>query len=173
MTAPILNPLPNYNKFFLDSNNNLFGFLGNHLEPIEISDIKNNEKKLTSFFIADDGMYLTIDSEGESFHYKQKNGIIINIDSVPNKPDQGHAILESTNFKISTYAYDGMTMSKISNLFLKGSAVFLKISGSYETKYGIYFNVLESCLDNKPPALYFFPINRTSVHRVMSRGEIW
>lgn len=172
MPAPLIDSIPNYDKYFLLHLMKLFGLSDDGLIAIEL------EYKLKEFFKIDDIIYLSIevpveDSESVTYYYQQENGSIENVKSIPEKPVQGWSVYKSNNFELIQDDYEGQAISKIFNTYFKGSATFIKINGCYETKNGLIFNVLESILPGKPAGLYFFPINRTSVSKFMENGEVW
>lgn len=179
----MLELIPKYDKYFFEHNSkNLFGFTGEGLEQIHVKTVQDEIIKIFDFFIQDDIIYISreiLENQGTEeepdmknvvHYYKQEKKIMTEITDFPLRPIQEQTKYESANWKI---IYD-KDISKVFNLFFKGSAVFRHVSGCYENIEGLYFNVLASeIMPGRSEGLYFFPKNRTSVTKIKEKGEIW
>ncbi len=184
MAAPELKPILIFDNYFLEQGTKrLFGLSENGLVDLKIEAVEGNEQfSLLNFFKANDNIYITIQKienigteeepvfENIQYYYEQIDNIISNVGSIPVKPVLTHGTARTENFELIEDNYEGTPISKIFNLYFKGSVVFLKIDKCYESKNGLFFNVLESILPGKPAGLYFFPKDRTSCNKVKENG---
>ena len=183
MAAPELLPIPIYdNYFFEEGTKKLFGFSEEGLIDIKI---EAKEKKevfvLVDFFKQDGNLYINIIKientgseanpvyENISYYYEQAENNISNILELPEREKQVARALLSNNFKIFVDNHKSQLVTKVINL--SNGCVFVKeVSGSYETKKGLFFNVTIPLNKIKPSGLYFFPRNRTSCHKTKENG---
>jgi hypothetical protein len=184
MAAPELKPVSIFDNYFLEQGTKrLFGLSENGLVDLKIESVNEEEQfSFLDFFKANNNIYITISKtentgtveepvfENIQYYYEQIDNIISNVGSIPTKPIPIHGTVKTENFELIEDNYEGTPISKIFNLYFKGSVAFLKIDKCYESKDGLFFNVLESILPGKPAGLYFFPKDRTSCNKIKENG---
>ena len=189
MAAPMMNPIQEYDKYFVQDNS-IWGINQKGLEKIEISTTKNRVIKHFVFFVIDNIIYYGIreyeqteekDENGDKVtssveytYYYQQNGLTVeNIEEIPDEPEQTRIEYSSNNFSITIEDFEGTPVSDLKNIYFKNGVRFRSITGAYEIETGIIFNVSESGIRSKKEGLYFFPLNRTSCSKMKEKGKMY
>ena len=185
----MITPVSQYNNYYFQAGR-LLGFLGNEMIEVKISNTEESPIPvyIQDFFVKDKIIYLeTVEVENtgteeepimESIihYYSQDNGVITEIEELPEKPVIGYSVFNSKNFSITKGDYQGKSISVVQNKFAKSSATFKQVFGAFETASGLFFNVIESQIPNKQEGLYFYPKDRKAVVFVSSAlisGFLW
>lgn len=183
----MITPVSQYNNYYFQAGR-LLGFSGNERIEVKVSDTEENQVSVKDFFVKDKIIYLeTVEAENTgteeepviesiTHYYSQDNGVVTEIEELPEKPVIGYSVFNSKNFSIIKGDYQGKPISVIQNKFAKSSATFKQVFGAFETASGLFFNVIESQIPNKQEGLYFYPKDRKAVVFVSSAlnsGFLW
>ena len=188
MPTPKLKSIVKHEKYFFDTNKKVFAITDDGFEEIIFeTEIENEIVNIADFFVVDDAIYMKRDVDEEEEDgggekktkkvrhcYMQEDNSIIELDEedFPEKPEIIQEYL-SKNWSITRVPFEGSFVSHVKNLYFKGMAAFVDISGFHEVETGLYFNVIESGKPGLTPGLYFFPINRKSPNKVKEIGKVW
>ena len=187
MSAIMIEPIKEYDKYFVQNSNIIFGIGENGPERITFIATKEKNEIIPFDFFAINGIiYFGIDlmekekdkddeeiSVKKQYFYKQEKSTVTNIDELPEKPEQTRIEYASNNFSITIENFEGTPVSDLKNIYFKNGVRFRAITGAYEIETGIIFNVSKSGIRSKKEGLYFFPLNRTSCSKIKEKGEIY
>lgn len=179
----MLKPIPEYDKY-LYSNNRVLAFTDEGFEGISFVNTKDEPIQITDFFRFEDAIYInTVIPENTGteeepvienipYYYKQLSGKVTELETIPDKPEQPYEECGSSNWEIEKVVFEDYFVSNITNLYFKGQARFIKVSGHYESDNGLFFNVIQSGKPGLREGLYFFPKDRTSCSKIKDPGQI-
>lgn len=181
----MIKSIPNFQNYFLSKDNNrLFGLSADGPQEIIISNVDESPMVFKNFFRVQDIIYVHVsemdltDPENPvtvDKYYSQLAGEVKSIEGLPVIPGSVRSVYTSEEFTLSTFDYQGTDYTDVHNLATESGTDrngmidgFCHIQG-----VGLYFNVSDSGGAIKPPALYYWPLNRSSVHKVLDVGRVW
>ena len=189
-------PIKIYEKYAVDSNNRVFGLIGNKKEVIVLKDEEGKEYPFNDFFIVDlhkyfntkifvDGTEEIPDTDPMRFvqvekirYFIQFEGKITEIEEneYSNKPESVHVEMGIAPWSIVTGDYKGTAISTIKQVISKDNQPapgFLCIDGYMVIpNAGVWFSVSQS-LPNAEKGLYYSALNSGRFRKVSEYGRIW
>ena len=200
--STMLKPIKKTQNYFLQENKTLISINYDGLEVCEIIDQDGDELKLIDFFKKDESLYFTILSHEEienpdydetllpedegykpefitvekELYYKQLDGKVTTLKTKPVKPELVNTHVNNDVFKSFETEYNGENYIDIKNVFMDSGIERNKIVNGYANvnEVGLYFYIKIGRDETiRPEGLYFWPKNRTSISKIMSKGELW
>ena len=184
----MIKPIPEYQNYFFTNNGALFGLDESGATRINITDDEENPINIADFFIKKGDLYLieiTIDNtdpenpvETEIYH-KQSGGEVTTVTSLPTRPTLSRSQLNTEEFTIENFDYEGKMCSDVRNLKIEsGVERFFMVDGFlYLPDVGLFFNVSDGRYNEttmvRDKALYFWPVNKPSINVVLDPGKLW
>ena len=181
----MITAIPEYPSYFLSaSNNRLYGLSPDGPQEIIVSNSDEFPLVFKNFFTVNAVKYFHVSEtdlsdpenpvEVEKF-YSQVNGAIELIDELPAIPASKRVSLSNSEFSIADFDYQGTLYSDVKNIAMStGMTRCGNIDGfSYHVGVGLYLNVSEKKAALTVEGLYFYPVKRTSINKVLDSGRVW
>lgn len=183
----MIKAIPVCQNYFLTESKKLYGLDEQGAKIITVVDLNDDPVDLNDFFIKSGDLYFTIeevdstDPENPIVNYvynKQSGNTVSTIKSLLSRPTLSRSQLSNSEFSIETNQWETKDVSDIRNKNMESSVrVFLVNGFSHFPDIGLFVNVADGLYNEnvmvRENGLYFWPINRSAINKVLDSGEIW
>lgn len=183
----MIKAIPVCKNYFLTESKKLYGLDEQGAKLITVIDADDEPVNLTDFFVKSGDLYFSVqeidDTDPENpivndVYFKQSGETVSSISSLPTKPTLSRSQLDNSEFSIENFDYEGKMCSDTRNKTMGSSVrVFLVNGYSHFPGIGLFINVADGLYNEqhmvREKGLYFWPIDRTAINKVLDSGEMW